>query len=122
MGAVIFHRCVRIRVTNPLACSQRLLPGGKSLAFFVKIGFFPDIVISNAVAADDILITVITASATVHRFHHLDIISLGHMRVVKASTQVLSGKRRSVGDRYIAHLQEQRPLIGLWCLLCPVRH
>lgn len=38
MGAVIFHRCVRIRVTNPLACSQRLLPGGKSPQ--LEIGFF----------------------------------------------------------------------------------
>lgn len=82
MGAVIFHRCVRIRVTNPLACSQRLLPDGKSpqlLVFFVKIGFFPDAIISIAVTADDILITVIIASATTHGFHHLDIISLSHM-------------------------------------------
>lgn len=95
---------------------------GNLLRFFVEIGFFPNTVISNAVAADDILITVIIAIATVHGFHHLDIISLGHMRVVKARAQVLSGERRSAGDRYIAHLREQRPLIGLWCLLCPVRH
>ncbi len=78
-----FNRCVRIRVTNPLACAQRLLPGGKSpqpLVFFVEIGFFPpDIVISIALGADDILFTVIIASATAHRFHHLDIISLGLM-------------------------------------------
>lgn len=85
--------------------------------FVSKFAFFANIAISGAVAADDILISVIIASATVHGFHHLDIISLGHMQVVKASVQVLS-----VEDRYIAHLREQRPLIGLWCLLCPVRH
>lgn len=76
--------------------------------FLSKLAFFCNIAIGDAVAADDILISVIIASATVHRFHHLDIISLGHMRVIKASAQVLS-----VGDRYIAHLREQRPLIGL---------
>lgn len=60
-----------------------------------------------------------------YEFHHLDTASLGHMWVVRASMQVLNGakvEKRCTRDRYIAHLREQGPLIGLWCLLCPVRH